>query len=207
MRRILFLISCILCMAASAQDARKVLDTTASRIRKGGDIQVSFTATSFLGNAEQGKTEGTMLLKGKKMQMDTPEMKTWYDGKTLWSYMPESGEVNVTTPTEKEVAAMNPYSFLNVYKKGYKLSMKEGSLRGQATYEVHLLARYAGYMAQEVYIDIRKSDYTPLCVRVKQDDNWHRIAIHKYTNGLSIDDGEFCFDPSKYPDAEVIDLR
>ena len=62
-------------------------------------------------------------------------------------------------------------------------------------------------MAQEVYIDIRKSDYTPLCVRVKQDDNWHRIAIHKYTNGLSIDDGEFRFDPSKYPDAEVIDLR
>lgn len=207
MKRFLFLITCLLCLSASAQDARKVLDATASRIRKGGDTQVTFTATSFSGSTEQGRTEGTMLLKGRKMQMDTPTMKTWYDGKTLWSYMPESGEVNVTTPTEKEIAAMNPYSFLGTYKKGYKLSMKESTLRGHATYEVHMLARYAGNLVQEVYIDINKADYTPLCVRVKQDDNWSRIAIHQYKSGLDIPDAQFRFDASKHPEAEVIDLR
>ena len=30
-------------------------------------------------------------------------------------------------------------------------------------------ARYAGNLTEEIYIDIRKSDYTLLCVRVKQD--------------------------------------
>ena len=199
--------SCLLCIGIYAQDARKVLDATASKIKKGGDIQVTFTATSFSGTTEQGRTQGTMLLKGKKMQMDTPEMKTWYDGTTLWSYMPESGEVNMTHPTDKEMAVMNPYSFLNAYKKGYKLSIKESSLRGEATYEVHMLARYAGYMAQEVYLDIRRSDYTPLCVRVKQDGNWNRISIHEYKSHLKLADDLFRFDPAKYPDAEVIDLR
>ena len=207
MRKLLFPILCLLCMGMHAQDARKVLDATASKIRKGGDIQVLFTATSFTGITEQSKTEGTMFLKGKKMHMDTPEMKTWYDGTTLWSYMPNSEEVNVTHPTDKEMAVMNPYSFLNAYKKGYKLSMKEGRLRGQATYEVHMLARYAGYMAQEVYLDIRKSDYTPLCVRVKQDGNWNRVAIQEYKSGLKLSDEYFRFDSSKYPEAEVIDLR
>lgn len=207
MRRLLILIAGLLCMASYAQDARKVLDATASRIRKAGDIQVTFTATSFNGTTEQGKTEGTMLLKGKKMQMDTPEMKTWYDGTTLWSYMPQSGEVNVSTPTSKEIAAMHPYSFLNTYKKGYKLSVKEGHLRGQATYEVHMIARYAGYMTQEVYLDIRKADYTPLCVRVKQDGNWSRIAIHNFKCGMKLGDENFRFDPAKHPEAEVIDLR
>lgn len=197
----------LLCIAPYAQNARKVLDAAASRIRKAGDIQVTFTATSFNGNAEQGRTEGTMLLKGKKMRMDTPEMKTWYDGTTLWSYMPQSGEVNVTTPTEKEMSVMNPYSFLNVYKKGYKLSIKEGHLRGQATYEVHMTARYTGYMAQEVYLDIRKADYTPLCVRVKQDGNWNRVAIHTFKSGMRLGDDDFRFDPAKHPEAEVIDLR
>ena len=108
MRRLLMLTAWLLCIAPYAQNARKVLDAAASRIRKAGDIQVTFTATSFNGNTEQGRTEGTMLLKGKKMRMDTPEMKTWYDGTTLWSYMPQSGEVNVTTPTEKEMSVMNP---------------------------------------------------------------------------------------------------
>ena len=143
MRRLLFLISCLLCMGLSAQNARKVLDTAASKIKKSGDVEVSFTATSFQGTTEQGRTEGTMLLKGKKMHMDTKEMKTWYDGKTLWSYMPQSGEVNMTNPTSKEIAAMHPYAFLDTYKQGYKLSMKDGNLRGQATYVVHLQARYA----------------------------------------------------------------
>ena len=207
LRQISFIICSMLCMCAFGQNARKILDNTASKIRKNGDIRVAFAATSFSGHTEQSKTNGVMLLKGKKMQMDTPELKTWYDGTTLWSYMPESGEVNVTKPTDKEMAVMNPYSFLDAYKKGYKLSVKEGRLRGENTYEVHLLARYAGYMVQEVYIDIRKSDYVPLCVRVKQDGNWNRIAIHKYQGGLSLKDEEFRFNHAQYPEAEVIDLR
>ena len=46
MRRLLFLISCLLCMGLSAQNARKVLDTAASKIKKSGDVEVSFTAHS-----------------------------------------------------------------------------------------------------------------------------------------------------------------
>lgn len=34
MRRLLFLISCLLCMGLSAQNARKVLDTAASKIKR-----------------------------------------------------------------------------------------------------------------------------------------------------------------------------
>ncbi|MGN0234594.1 MAG: LolA-like putative outer membrane lipoprotein chaperone [Bacteroidaceae bacterium] len=207
MGRIFIIIASILCMNVQAQDARKILDATAAKIRKSGDIQVSFIATSFNGSEEQSRTEGVMLLKGKMLHMDTPEMKTWYDGTTLWSYMPESGEVNVSTPTEKEMSVMNPYSFLNAYKKGYRLSAKESNLRGQNTYEVHMLARYAGYLAQEVYLDIRRSDYTPLCVRVKQDGNWSRIAIQDFKGELKLNNDSFRFDASQYPDVEVIDLR
>ena len=113
MRRFLIIMASVLCLSMQAQDARKILDATATKIRKSGDIKVSFTATSFIGNTEQSKTDGTMLLQDKKMHMDTPDIKTWYDGTTLWSYIPESGEVNVTTPTQKEMSVMHPYSFLN----------------------------------------------------------------------------------------------
>ena len=207
MRRFLIIMASVLCLSMQAQDARKILDATATKIRKSGDIKVSFTATSFIGNTEQSKTDGTMLLQDKKMHMDTPDMKTWYDGTTLWSYIPESCEVNVTTPTQKEMSVMHPYSFLNAYKKGYKLSAKESTLRGEKTYEVHMLARYAGYMAQEVYLDIRQSDYTPLCVRAKQDGNWIRVSIHHFQGGLKLDKSVFRFDSAQYPDADVIDLR
>ncbi len=114
MKKIFTCIMCLLSMAASAQNARQILDDTATKIKQMGDVKVNFTATSFSGTTEQAKTNGTILLQGKKMQLSTDDMKMWYNGKTQWSLMPESGEVNVSTPTEREMTSMNPYSFLNL---------------------------------------------------------------------------------------------
>lgn len=198
---------CLLSLGAVAQKPMKVLDETAGRIRKMGDVNISFTATTFAGNTESGSTQGSMLLSGKRMQLTTPDMKTWYDGKTQWSMMAESGEVNVTNPTEKEMAAVNPYTFLSHYKKGYRLSMKETTLRGQQTYEVHMVATSQKNPAQEIYVNVSKSNYTPLCIRVRQDEEWNRITIHDLKGNMQTSDADFTFPKSEYTDVEIIDLR
>lgn len=205
-----FLISCFLCLAAmtaSAQDAMKVLDETASRIRKSGGVKVTFSATNFSGLDEQGSTNGTMLLQDKKYQLQTTGSTTWYDGETQWCYVSENEEVNVSNPTQKEMQAVNPYAFLDVYKQGYATSVKESSLRGSATYEVHLTAQKEEMDAQEIYIDIRKSDYVPLCIRVRQGKDWSRLALLSFQGGQKFGKDTFTFPKEKYPDAEIIDLR
>jgi outer membrane lipoprotein-sorting protein len=108
-------------LTVSAQSARNILDATAAKIKQLGDVKGTFTATSFKGTTEQGSTKGTMLLQGKKMQLSTDEMKMWYNGKTQWSLMSESGEVNVSNPTDGEIANMNPYSFINMYQSSKDL--------------------------------------------------------------------------------------
>ena len=188
-------------------NGKKVLDNAASLIRKSGDVKTEFTATTFTGTTEQGSTSGTMLLQGKKFQLNTPEMITWYDGKQQWCYVPETEEVNLTIPTEKEMQAVNPYAFLNLYKKGYDITMRESTLRGEQTYEVHLLAQDAKLSAQEIYIDVRRSDYLLLCIRVRQDKDWHRISIHSCQGGQKIQESDFTFPKEKYPNAELVDLR
>lgn len=207
MKKILTLLVCLLSLGAMAQKPMKVLDATAAGIRKAGDVKVSFTATTFVGSTEQGSTSGTMLLKGRKMQLSTPDMKTWYDGKTQWSMLTESGEVNVSNPTEKEIAAINPYSFLSHYKKGYKMSMKEKTLRGQQAYEVHMTATSTSNPAQEIYVDVAKDSYTPLCIRIRQDEEWNRISIHSIQGGMNFPDSDFVFPKNEYTDVEVVDLR
>ena len=160
MRKILSVILLLMSIGCMGQNAKQILDATASKIKKMGDVKASFTATTFNGTTEQASTKGTMMLQGKKMQLSTDDMKMWYNGKTQWSMMPESGEVNVSTPTEREMANMNPYSFINMYKKGYKMDVRQTRLRGKDVYEVHLVARYAGSNAQEMYVDVTKDDYT-----------------------------------------------
>ena len=199
-----------LCMATAAimaQKPVKVLDAAAARIRKAGNVQVKFTATTFEGSQEQGSTTGVILIKDKKMQLSTPEMRMWYDGKTQWSLITESGEVNVTNPTEKEVAGMHPYSFISYYKKGYRLSMKETTLRGQQAYEVHMTATDSSRPAQEIYVDVSKNDYTPMCIRIRQDGEWNRISVYSLQGGMDFPDSDFVFPSSEYKDVEIIDLR
>ena len=167
MKRILICFFCLVSIAVYAQNARQILDKTAANIKQKGDVKVEFTATSFNGTEEQGQTKGTILLQGKKMQLSTADMKMWYNGKTQWSLITESGEVNVSNPTGREMNNMNPYSFLNLYKKGYKLKARQTKLRGKDVYEVHLVARSSNSNTQEIYVDVAKNDYSPLCIRVR----------------------------------------
>lgn len=205
-----FIILCAFCLAtvAHAQDnGEKILDQSASKIKKSGNIKASFTATTFDGLEEQGSISGTMLLQDKKFQMNTPEMVVWYDGKTQWSYMAENDEVNVSEPTRKELQVINPYAFIDLYKKGYNISMRQTTLRNQPIYEVHLVANRTDLATREIYIDVSKENFIPLCIRARQGQEWHRISIHSFEGKQKFSENDFKFQKDKYPTAEIVDLR
>lgn len=190
-----------------AQDAMKVLDIAAERLRSAGNVKIEYKAGLFSGTTEKASTTGTMWLQGSKLKLDTEGMTTWYDGKTRWCYAAASNEVSIDEPSRKEMAAMNPYTFMGIYKKGFKMSVKETVLRGEAVYEVYLSARYGKMDVQEVYVDIRKSDYQPLCIRVREDSDWQRVSILGFRGNLQLADGFFAFPEKEYPDVLVNDMR
>ena len=195
--------------AETGKDARKVLDTTASLITGKGGIRADFKADSFAGGQLQGSTSGTMCLWGEKFQMTTPDMTTWYNGETQWSYVKANEEVNVSVPTPEERQGMNPYTFVNLYKSGYHYEMKETTLRGKACYEVTLTAQDKKASLRTVILDIDQKTYVPLCVRMQQGGNghWTRISIHGFHTGQAFKASDFEFNASDFPQAEVIDLR
>ena len=122
-KTILAAILCLNGLTALAQSARTVLDRTAARITQSGCIRAKFNATAFSGTTEQGSTSGTLILEGRKFYMETPDMLTWFDGTTQWTKLANNNEVNVAEPTEEEQEAINPYTLINIYKKGYSLSV------------------------------------------------------------------------------------
>ena len=192
---------------AYAQDAMKVLDIAAERIQKAGNVKIEYKASIFAGATEKASASGTMWLQGSKMKLDVDGIITWYDGKTRWCYVPSAKEVNIDEPSKKEMAAMNPYTFMNIYKKGFKMTVKETVLRGEAVYEVYLKARYAKMDVKEVYVDIRKSDYQPLCIRVREDNDWQRVSVLNFQGNVKLDDSFFTFPEKDYPNVLVNDMR
>lgn len=185
--------------AQTASEARKVLDKTSAVIGRKGGASASFKIAS----AKIGSTSGTIAIKGQKFHARTPQAIVWYDGKTQWSYMKSTDEVNVFTPTEAQKMAMNPYQFINLYKQGYALSMT-GNDRN--SYTVRLLAQDKKRSAQELYIKINKKTYTPTQVRMREGTTWTTIDISGF-QAKNQPDAVFVFNAKEFPSAEVIDLR
>lgn len=183
----------------NASEARKILDKTASVVSRKGGASASFKISS----PNIGSTKGTIAIKGKKFHARTPQAIVWFDGKTQWSYMKSTEEVNVFTPTEAQQMAMNPYQFINIYKKGYTLSLVGNDAK---SYTVRLVAQDKKRSAQEMFIKVNRKTYVPTQVRMREGGTWTTIDITGF-QAKNQPDAVFVFNAKEFPSAEVIDLR
>lgn len=193
---------------ASAQSAKSILDTTASKLKKSGGIEASFVATAFKGTTPSGTTDGSICVQGNRFKITSSHSTTWFDGKTQWALVAGSNEAYVSTPTEAELQSINPYSFVNLYKSGYNLSLHQATYAKRPCHEVWLIAQSRGQSIHEMRLTIDPSTYLPLCVRVKQKNgNWVRINIGTIHSGRDWPASFFRFNEKEHPAVDVIDLR
>lgn len=183
--------------AQNANQALRILDKTAGIIGRKGGATANFSISGKYGN-----TSGTIAIKGRKFRATTPDAIVWYDGKTEWTYIKKNEEVNVSTPTEAQQQAMNPYKFINIYKNGFNLGMKSSA----SEYNIHLVARNQGRTIKEMYIKIDKRTYLPKQVRMRQANGWITIRISNF-RASNQSDASFRFNSKDYPKSEIIDLR
>lgn len=198
---VLFLFTCFFTTFSFAQtgnQAKQILDKTAAVLSRKGGASASFQ----LSNAKMGKVSGTIAIKGNKFHAATPQAIVWFNGKTQWTYLKKTEEVNVTTPTQAQQMMMNPYTFINIYKTGYVMTASTAS----NSYEVHLKAQNNKRTIQEMYITVDKKTYVPLTVKMRQQKAWTTISISNF-KGVNQPASLFVFNSKEFPGAEVVDLR
>ena len=117
----ILLLTVLLSIGLHAESAKSILDKAAATVSNPNGVQANFEMRS----KQFGNTTGSISIKGKKFHASTPQAIIWFDGKTQWTYMKQNDEVNVSSPSEEELQAINPYNFINIYKKGFKLSAKK----------------------------------------------------------------------------------
>ena len=104
---------------SQAQTPKQVLDKCAATLSSRDGVKADFSMSS----AQYGNATGKIAIKGKMFHATTPMATMWFDGKTLWTYMSNNEEVNVTNPSEAQLQVLNPYNFVNMYKNGFKIDI------------------------------------------------------------------------------------
>lgn len=199
MRKIViaFLLTAV-CCTVTAQSAKTVLDKAAAVISNGNGVSADFRTSG----KQYGNTGGTIMLKKQLFYITTPQAAVWFNGKTMWTYMKKNNEVNVSTPTKKELQAVNPYNFINMYSKGYSYKMtKSGN-----EYIVHLTSTGKEQGKPEMVISVNRSTYFISKIKIRQGQAWSTITITNFRKA-ALSNSKFSFSPKMYPNAEVIDLR
>lgn len=182
--------------AQNSVQARKILDKTASIIGNKNGASANFSVSGKYGNSS-----GTIAIKGNKFNARTQQAIVWFDGKTQWTYMKSSQEVNISTPTEAQQQSMNPYKFINIYKNGFRLGMKNVS----GGWQIHLYATNQKRTIKEMYITIGRN-YLPQTIKMRQSNGWTTIKVSNF-KAKKLSDSTFRFNSKDFPNAEVVDLR
>ena len=187
-RTYLLVLILFLSVSLSAQkdkQAREILDKTANALQQAGGIRATFGGT---GN-------GTLLLKGNQFYLNSGGIQSWFDGKTQWSYLESSEEVNVSNPTPEELQTINPYALLSIYA-GTK------SRNGKQGFEVILTPENKQDITS-ITLFVSQT-YQPLYIKVEQSNkSANEIIVTSYQTNQPLDNATF----KKFPNAEVIDLR
>lgn len=190
-------------------DAKKVINKVSSAFNQAGGIQADFSIQFLKQGKPQGNSQGQICIKASKFALKTPDTASWFDGKTLWTYMASSEEVNVSSPTHEELQGINPYLILNNYRNEYDCSLgSKTSYQQIAIYELRLIPIKKRYDIATITLYVNKQTYQPLFIELMHNNGYtSRFIIHSYKTKQTFDDNIFKFDTRKYPSAEVIDLR
>lgn len=197
-------------LGVKAQNAVSVLDKAAGMYESSNGLSASFTMRVQSEQQQVNESfEGTIDMKGDKFRLVTPDMITWFNGKTQWAYIERNDEVNVTEPTGDELQLTNPALLLRSYKKGFIPQYKgeSTSSNGKAAYDVELTPKKKGDILK-VELQIEKLSSLPVRITVTTKNGMsNTIQIGKLKTNINQPDTFFVFKPSDYPEAEVVDLR
>lgn len=200
-----------LSMAAQDPKAKEILDKVSQINRNYKTIQIDFTFTLNNPKTKASETNtGWVALKGKSYRLHMPAlgMDVYSDGKTTWSYLTESNEVNITEADPESDAALNPANLFTIYEKGFKNTyVGEENVSGKAAYVIDLVPEAKKeYTKVRLYID-KASNQIIKAISYNKDGNTYTLALKNMKTNQILADDFFKFNPAKFPKVQVNDMR
>ena len=187
--------------ASAAETADGMLKKAASAINGAGGLSASFTL-----DYGKEKVAGTLKSSGRKFVIQTSSTSTWYDGKNMWVYNARNNETTLMSPTAEEVAEANPMSLVNTYSSSFTAAFAKTQSKGSRTIVLTPKSKKTGYKSVHVTI-AEGSSFPSRLVIIPNSGQKITVSISQVKNGQKFVDATFTYPKSKYPKAEIVDLR
>ncbi len=195
----------------TSDKAKEILTQTSTTYKESGTLSVFYTM--HIKDTKENVSEsfdGVIDIKGTKMHINTPDMEIWFDGKTQWIWQREYEELTISQPVEEEINIMNPSLVIDAYRENAVLKYlgEKTDIRGRKVHEIELVPNDKNSDISKIVVQIsEKRSYIYKIYILNKNNIENTIHIDQYTIHAGHKDSLFICDTSKFPDAEIIDLR
>jgi len=192
-------------------EAKIFLDKLSEKTKSFKNIQIDFKVEYInLKDNFKNSSQGTITLQNEKYKLNFMGIESFYDGKTLYSYIIESNEVNISEPEIDDTDILsNPKQIFTLYENDYKYQLISQSSENGTSFAI-----------VDLYpIDLEK-DYSRIRLQINtnlyqlksatifgKDGSNYSLTVSDFKTNVSINEKLFVFDETNYPNVEKIDLR
>lgn len=210
---LLLFLTGVFCFSQTQQADKKaddILHSVSTKYKSYKSVKATFVITVENPNEKTSDVQkGTIYLKGNKYKLEVAQQDIVSDGKTRWTYVKDANEIQIDN-IKTDDNTITPTNIFTMYEKGWLFKFTgEQTDKGMIYQLVELIpVDPKKKNIFKVKLTINKNDKFISTAKIfNKNGSIQTIAVDKLTPDAITDDSLFSFNVSKYPKAEVIDLR
>ncbi len=186
--------------------AKAILDKVSEKTKAYTSIQVNFSFTLQNEEADiNDEQKGEIKIKGLKYKLTMMGATTYFNGKTIHTYLEDANEVNISAPDEEMEEMLDPAKLFTIYEDGftYKLKKKEGTT---AIIDLFPDSEESNYSKVELTINTSTMQINGAKLH-GEDGNLYLFKVLSFKTDVALPDNLFEFDASKHEGVYINDMR
>lgn len=206
------LIICLLGLFATGASADGQSEAVLGKLREKVRSYTSYTLDFTAAIEGEGSVKGNLTVSGRRFAAKVRGQELYYDGTTLWNYIPQQQEVTIERldPNNPSVLS-NPSKLMNIDPKDYNHRTLPGvtDAKGKTLQVVELtpMEKTPDYTSMTLYIDPATSLPERITIATPSSENPIELRLEKLQPGVPVSEATFRFDAKGHPNIEVIDFR
>ena len=187
----------------NSNEAKKLLDEVNTKVKSYDNISLDFKYV--LVNTEENikqEMRGDVILQGDKYILNAFGVTRIFDGKTLYTIIPEDEEVTISSENSEDENTITSSAMLSFYQDGYTYQMDiVQNVQGRKIQYVKLIPIDSNSEIKNVLLGIDiKTKHIYNLIEVGSNNTKTTITVNSFKTNEPLSKTLFTFDESKYKD-------
>ena len=181
---------------------KALLDKVVSKAKSYKNMVIDFKY-AINNSAEKINQESTgkVMLQGNKYHLSFMGVTKLFDGKKIYTIVPEDEEITVSNHDENDANAMSPNKIFTFFKKGFKFAMDiKQPMAGKTIQYVKLTPSSVTDKRKEILIGIdTKTNHIYNLIEIGKNGTRTTLTVSSFKFNQTLAKNQFTFVKAKYP--------